>query len=251
MKLSVISDIHSDLISLQEALREIDKQKCDKILCLGDIVGYSHHFEGSLDGRNADACVRMVKNHCDYVVCGNHDLHAIRKLPSYHYELGMPDNWYELDLEEREAVSKSHLWLYEDEIEDPVSESCFEYLNELPEQLVIGTGDFNILATHFIEPDITGASKGSPSGRKDFSLHLKLLKKKNCMVGLAGHAHLEGIACISRRDFTMNYYRKSHLYKKQQIIVGPPITRNPGSRGFIILDTLSREFEAILLKNLA
>ncbi len=82
MKLSVISDIHSDLISLQEALREIDKHKCDKILCLGDIVGFSHHFEGSLDGRNADACVRMVKNHCDYVVCGNHDLHAIKKLPS-------------------------------------------------------------------------------------------------------------------------------------------------------------------------
>jgi len=248
MKLSVISDIHSDLISLQEALREIDKHKCDKILCLGDIVGYSHHFEESLDGRNADACVRMVKNHCDYVICGNHDLHAIRKLPSYHYELGMPDNWYELDLEERKAVSKSHLWLYEDEIEDPVSESSFEYLNELPEQIVIGTGDFNILATHFIEPDITGASKVSPSTRKDFSLHLKLLKIKNCMVGLAGHAHLEGFARISRRNYLMNYYRKSHLLKKRQIIVGPPITRNPGSRGFIILDTLSLEFEAISLK---
>jgi len=248
MKLSVISDIHSDLISLQEALREIDKHKCDKILCLGDIVGFSHHFEGSLDGRNADACVRMVKNHCDYVVCGNHDLHAIKKLPSYHADLGMPDYWYELDLEERETISKSQLWLYEDEMEDPVSESSFEYLNDLPEQIVLGAEDFKILATHFIEPDITGTSKRSPSGPKDFSSHLKLLKKMKCMAGLAGHAHLEGFARISRRNYLMNYYRQSHLLKKRQIIVGPPVTRNSGSRGFIILDTTSREFEAISLK---
>jgi len=248
MKLSVISDIHSDLVSLQETLREIDKQKCDKILCLGDIVGYGLHFEGSLDGRNADACVRMVKNHCDYIVCGNHDLHAIMKLPSYHDELGMPENWYELDLEEKQRVSKSQLWLYEDEIEDPVSESSCDFLNKLPEYIVIETRDFNILATHFIEPDITGTSKASPSGRKDFSGHLKLLRKKKCLAGFAGHAHLEGFARISRKDYLMNYYRKSHLLKTRQIIVGPPVTRNPGSRGFIILDTLSREFEAISLK---
>jgi predicted phosphodiesterase len=248
MKLSVISDIHSDLISLQEALREIDKRKCDKILCLGDIVGYNHHFEGNPDGRDADACVRMVRNHCDYVVCGNHDLHAIRKLPSYHDELGMPDNWYELELEERERVSKSKLWLYEDEMDGPVSESSLDFLNKLTEYIVIETGEFNILATHFIEPDITGTSKGSPSGRKDFSGHLKLLKMKKCMIGLAGHAHLEGFARISRRDYLMNYYRKSYLLNKRQIIVVPPLTRSPGSRGYIIMDTLSREFEAISLK---
>jgi predicted phosphodiesterase len=248
MKLSVISDIHSDLISLQETLREIDKQKCDKILCLGDIVGFNHHFEGSLDGRNADACVRMVKNHCDYVICGNHDLHAIKKLSVYHYELGLPENWYELDLDERERISKSQLWLYEDEIDDPVSESSFEFLNGLPERLVIGTGEFNILATHFIEPDITGISKASPSVRKDFSPHLRLLKKMKCLVGLAGHAHLEGFARISRRDYLMNYYRLASLDKKRQVIVGPPVTRNPRSRGFIIMDTLRREFEAISLK---
>ncbi len=62
-------------------------------------------------------------------------------------------------------------------MEDPVSESSFEYLNDLPEQIVLGAEDFKILATHFIEPDITGTSKRSPSGPKDFSSHLKLLKR--------------------------------------------------------------------------
>lgn len=248
VRLAMISDIHSDLTGLQEALREIDKQKCDKILCLGDIVGYSPHFEGSMDGRNGDACVRMVRNHCDYAVCGNHDLHAIRKLPSYHSGLGMPANWYELAVEEREQVSKSRLWLYEDEIEDKVSDASFEYLSKLPELLIIGAGTFRILATHFIEPDITGTSKGSPAGRKDFAPHLNRLKKSRCLVGLAGHAHMEGFACVSKRDYGMYYYRKFSLYNRPQIIVGPPVTRNPGSRGFIILDASNREFEAISLK---
>jgi predicted phosphodiesterase len=247
MKLSVLSDIHADLVSLQQALRETDRQKCDKILCLGDIVGFSPHFDGYLDGRDGDACVRMIKNHCDYAVCGNHDLHAIQKLPSGHVELGMPRNWYELDLEARELACGSKLWLYEDEIEDPVSESSQDFLSSLPECLIIDAGDFKILATHFIEPDITGSSKGSPSVRKDFYKHLKLLKNKQCLVGLAGHAHLEGFARISKRDFLMNYYRRSPLSGRRQVIVGPPVTRNPGSRGFMILDTLNRELEAISL----
>ena len=248
MRLSVISDIHSDLISLQQALRETDRRKCDHILCLGDIVGYSPHFEGSLDGRDADACVRMVKNHCDYVVCGNHDLYAIGKCPSYFDEIGIPDNWYDLSIEEKQGISKSKLWLYEDEIADPLSGSSSEYLHGIPEQVMIDAGDFKILATHFIAPDITGSSKASPSGRKGFFHHLKLLRKNRCLVGLAGHAHLEGFARVSRRDYRMNYYRESHLLAKRQVIVGPPITRNPGSRGFMILDSKNRIFEAVSLK---
>lgn len=247
-KLAVISDIHSDLTGLQEALREVGKQKCDKILCLGDIVGYSPHFEGSLDGRNADACVRMIKNHCDYAVCGNHDLHAISKLPSYHSNLGMPANWYELAVEERERISDSRLWLYEDEIEDSISDASFDYLSKLPEQLIIKAGEFSILATHFIAPDITGISKESPAEKRDFSSHLKLLKKSRCLVGMAGHAHMDGFACVSKQDYGMYYYRKFNLYNRRQIIVGPPVTRNPGTRGFIMLDTSDREFEAISFK---
>ncbi len=248
MKLAVISDIHADLISLQKALLEIEKQKCDKIVCLGDIVGYGQHFEKSLIGRDADACITMVKSNCDYVVCGNHDLHAIKKLPSYHVELGMPANWYELELKERERISGSHLWLYEDEMEDPLSDLSHDFIRKLPEYLVIEADKFNILATHFIMPDITGTSQASPADLEDFGGHLKLLKKKNCLVGLAGHAHLEGSARISSMDFQMNYNRKSNLLHKHHLIVGPAITRNPGSRGFMILDTINYEFEAISLK---
>jgi putative phosphoesterase len=38
MKLAVISDIHGNMQALTKVLEDIEKENCDKILCLGDIV---------------------------------------------------------------------------------------------------------------------------------------------------------------------------------------------------------------------
>ena len=43
MKLAVISDIHGNIYALMKALEDIDEQKVDKIICLGDLVGYGPH----------------------------------------------------------------------------------------------------------------------------------------------------------------------------------------------------------------
>ena len=38
MKIAVISDIHANLIALKEVLKDIEKEQCDEIYCLGDLV---------------------------------------------------------------------------------------------------------------------------------------------------------------------------------------------------------------------
>ena len=38
MKIAVISDIHANLIALQEVLKDVKKENCDEIFCLGDLV---------------------------------------------------------------------------------------------------------------------------------------------------------------------------------------------------------------------
>ena len=43
MKLAIISDIHGNLYALRSVLEDIDEQKVDLTVCLGDLVGYGPH----------------------------------------------------------------------------------------------------------------------------------------------------------------------------------------------------------------
>jgi predicted phosphodiesterase len=63
-KIAIISDIHSNLEALESVLKKIDEEKPDKIICLGDIVGY---------GADPDLCCQLVRRYCDITLLGNHD----------------------------------------------------------------------------------------------------------------------------------------------------------------------------------
>ncbi|AZR73185.1 YfcE family phosphodiesterase [Anoxybacter fermentans] len=41
MRLAVIADIHANIYALEEVLKDIETQKVDKIICVGDLVGYA------------------------------------------------------------------------------------------------------------------------------------------------------------------------------------------------------------------
>lgn len=43
MRIAAISDIHGNLYSLMKVLDDIEEQNIDKIICLGDLVGYGPH----------------------------------------------------------------------------------------------------------------------------------------------------------------------------------------------------------------
>jgi len=64
VRYAIISDIHSNFIALEQVLEKIHSEKCDKIICLGDIVGY---------GPFPNECIELVKKESDMVIAGNHD----------------------------------------------------------------------------------------------------------------------------------------------------------------------------------
>jgi diadenosine tetraphosphatase ApaH/serine/threonine PP2A family protein phosphatase len=66
VRYAILSDIHGNLESLQRALALIDPQ--DRILCLGDTVGY---------GPNPNECIAILRERAEASVLGNHDLAAI------------------------------------------------------------------------------------------------------------------------------------------------------------------------------
>lgn len=65
--IAVISDVHGNLPALEAVLDAIEKRGIERIWCLGDTVGY---------GPFACECVDLVRERCDVVLAGNHDLIA-------------------------------------------------------------------------------------------------------------------------------------------------------------------------------
>ena len=64
MRTAIISDIHSNLAALQAVLADIDRRDCQRIVCLGDIIGY---------GPQPVECVDLVAQRCEWSLLGNHD----------------------------------------------------------------------------------------------------------------------------------------------------------------------------------
>lgn len=64
MRTAVISDIHGNLEAFEAVLADISKHECDRIICLGDVVGY---------GPDPEECIRILAQ--DKIPCikGNHD----------------------------------------------------------------------------------------------------------------------------------------------------------------------------------
>lgn len=67
-RIALISDIHANLEALTAVLDDIRGQSCQRIACLGDLVGY---------GAEPAACVDLIRDCADLVIIGNHDAAAI------------------------------------------------------------------------------------------------------------------------------------------------------------------------------
>jgi predicted phosphodiesterase len=68
MKYAIISDLHANLEALTASLEKIDAEGADRIICLGDLVGYY---------ANPNECVRIICTRNIKCIAGNHDRAAI------------------------------------------------------------------------------------------------------------------------------------------------------------------------------
>lgn len=73
MRTALFSDIHGDLEALQAVLAGIERQKCDRILCLGDLVD---------GGEHSLKVVRLLSERSVLIVRGNHDENPSVPLPA-------------------------------------------------------------------------------------------------------------------------------------------------------------------------
>lgn len=84
MKIAVMSDIHGNIYALMKTLEDIDEQNVDKIICLGDLVGYGPHpnevvalikrreipcVKGNYDASVVDGDFTYIRNTADKFIC--------------------------------------------------------------------------------------------------------------------------------------------------------------------------------------
>lgn len=100
MKTAIISDVHANLEALTSVLSEIDRLSLDRIICLGDVVGY---------GASPNECADLIRQRCEVTLMGNHDAAVTGAMDVAYYYQGARDviEWTRNQLSDR-----NYDWLY-------------------------------------------------------------------------------------------------------------------------------------------
>lgn len=214
-----MSDIHEDLKRLRRVMKIIRRKGCDLTICLGDISGFSDRHYHHDRSRNASACLEIIRNSCKIIIPGNHDLHATGRIPE------LPDD------------AAYEYWEHEEDSDPGFSKEEIDFLSGLPEYAILPVRDYNILLSHYFEPNISGVKKGFFDSGKELTPHFKLMEEQNCKLGFTGHSHIHGFYSSTSEGFKYYGYRQLRL-KDFPVVIGiPPVTRNHSSSGFCIFDT--------------
>lgn len=203
MKIAFISDIHGNIEALTTALQSIEKRKVDRIACLGDIVGY---------GANPSDCLKLVRQHTDKIILGNHDAAAVGKESLYFFN---------------DYARQAALWT-----RNTLDEEEKEFLEALPMEI---SED----GLHFVH----GTPRSPQSwnyifSHYDVTFEFAAIKGHTCFVG---HSHVPG-------DYHEKDAKLGNQGKDRRIInvgsVGQPRDRDP-RLCFALYDTESKELELV------
>lgn len=227
MRLAILSDIHEDLPNLQKAMRKIEKKGSDMIICLGDISGFSPQYYSYGRQRNASACLELLRNKCEIIIPGNHDLHAAGRIPPLPEEAA-----YEY-------------WKHEEDLDPGYSEEEKTFLAGLPDYWIIPEHKHGVMLSHYASPNLSGSIMGFYHSSKEFNSHFKLMEENNCTFSFTGHTHVRGFYTVTSASVEHFSYRKMFLNASPVIIGIPPVTRNNLRSGFCIFDTDSFHLQII------
>jgi predicted phosphodiesterase len=79
VRVALISDIHANVEALRATFADIVARGADRIVCLGDIVGYN---------ANPAECIALIRDVDAICVAGNHDLAVCGRMPTKHFPAG-------------------------------------------------------------------------------------------------------------------------------------------------------------------
>lgn len=198
MRTAVISDIHANLEALQGVLQHIDTQNVDRIICLGDILGY---------GPNPVECVDLIAERCEWSLMGNHDFGALYEPTNFNQAAEQAAYWTREQFEkERDPVKAAKRW---------------EFLGRL--RVRVSFGDF--LCVHG-SPRRPINEYLFPEDAINSPVKMQQIFERIDKYCLVGHTHVPGVF-TNEPDF----YPPDDLEGRYKFNNGEKAIVNPGSVG--------------------
>lgn len=178
MKIGIITDIHSNVIALDAVLKFFVKNKCQEIICCGDIIGIGAFPEETV------TTIRNIKNlHCVY---GNHEEYLINGL--------CQSNSNEMSDEE----ILHHLWQH-----NSLSDESKTFIRQLPAKLELEREHLSIIIQHDLfdytmateEPSIDDLRQAFETSNKDIFIYGHTHRSSVDYVGATIYVNCGSLGC--------------------------------------------------------
>ena len=217
MKRALISDIHSNIESLEAVLADIRGQGITEIYCLGDLVGY---------GPNPREVIDIVAAECQVCLLGNHDQGALFDPEGFNSGAERAIFWTRGQLEEGPGSPT-------------VRQKRWDFLGELPRTRLEGT----ILYVH--------GSARNPLNEYVFPEDIYNKRKLEKIFALIpqysfqGHTHVPGVFTESMSFFSPEELNNEYRLEPQKAMinvgsVGQPRDGDPRACYVVLEDDLVR-----------
>lgn len=211
MRYAVISDIHSNLEAFLAVLDDIDNSGAERIICLGDLVGY---------GASPNECVDIIRERRIFSLAGNHDKAACGITEPYSFN---------------PAARRAALWT-----RDQFTPGNREYLKGLSEEATID----GFMVVHGAPSDPDRYILSEYDAREEFLL---MGENKLCFFG---HTHVSVLYSLREGEIETRKTEHVRLREGIKYLVNPgsvgqPRDRDPRAAYLIFDDRGDIEFRRV------
>lgn len=236
MKYAIISDVHANLQALQAVLTRAKELGYDRLVCLGDVLGY---------GANPVECWQLLRQEAQILVMGNHDEAVVNGLRrGFNQWAAAAVLWTQKRLEARLEIPEDiQRWPYMVTVRgimfvhgSPFYPEMFDYVIDddsvsaamsvmTDETALCFIGHTHIPGVFWFDTKTHGGGREVLNGSKNQLIHLSLNRYYLCNVGSVGQPRdgnqNASFAMLDTKTRTLSCYRVAYdIIAAQQALLG-------------------------------
>jgi len=229
MRSAILSTIYGNLFALNAVLSDITAQKPDRLICLGDTVGYGPH---------PAECLDLVREHCAIVLAGRYEFAVFHESSSsqFNSHIRLHLNWTRSVLEPTllSLPSTRNRWNWLKTLPSRFDEGDVAFAFGTPRDPLLHAGENDFDADHILGEDFEDHGMGVPQRTLDCFAAVKSF----CFIGNTNRPGVATLPGWLRAKDPLTYsYKPSEKYIVNVGSVGQPRDCDPRSCYVIFDDT--------------